>query len=193
MNLSGVFRNQELSNSAWAFSKLSDADAGLRRAFSEEVTRRLAGLDPQALANLADSVPELTEEPLGDLFLKGMALRLLRRLEASLEDFVTGMPDRLMDFGRFTTAAREQFRPSRKAMALETVHVRSCRGLEWTTSASRARRGAQRKWLGTCLEAEAALQDGHPRCEPGLQATSAGAHPADLGRWRCTKGVARRV
>lgn len=108
MNLSGVFRNQELSNSAWAFSKLSDADAGLRRAFSEEVTRRLAGLDPQALANLADSVPELTEEPLGDLFLKGMALRLLRRLEASLEDFVTGMPQSLMDFGRFTTAARER-------------------------------------------------------------------------------------
>ena len=59
-------RNQELSNSAWAFSKLSDADVRLTRAFREEVVRRMASLDPQALANLADSVPELSEEPLGE-------------------------------------------------------------------------------------------------------------------------------
>ncbi|CAJ1350539.1 unnamed protein product, partial [Effrenium voratum] len=73
------FLNQEMSNSAWAFAKLTEMSTDLRSALEAEVQRRMASLDAQALANLSDSV-------------ETCAPQLMARLEPFLEDFVGGLP-----------------------------------------------------------------------------------------------------
>ncbi|CAK8996022.1 unnamed protein product, partial [Durusdinium trenchii] len=80
-----LFLNQELSNSAWAFSRFSEVEVSLRRALKSEVQRRMSTFDAQALANLSDSVKDMSEE-------------LLERLEPTLEEFVNGMPKTLTDW-----------------------------------------------------------------------------------------------
>jgi len=80
-----LFLNQELSNTAWAVSKLQRTDRTLRAAMAAEVRGRLASLDAQALSNLSDSVPDMSDQ-------------LLARLEPFLDAFVAGMPKTLPEW-----------------------------------------------------------------------------------------------
>lgn len=57
----------------------------LRAALKSEVQKRMSSFDAQALANLSDSVPDMSEE-------------LLERVEPALDEFVYGMPQKLSDW-----------------------------------------------------------------------------------------------